>query len=275
MTQPSASVESRSLTIGEGARSRRIGLMGKIVGTLAGVIVLFGLLVLGVVYHLTGRALRAQLDQRALAIVTTLSDAAAGHVIARNSLELHALAAKYALLDGVAYAVIRDGRGEIVAQSLAALPAELKEPVPLDARRQAARRELALRGKAVYETRVPIIGGQAGTAHIGIWSDGVEEEIRRTLLPLAGIVVALLVAGVALSAFLARGIVRPIILLTEVADKISKGDLETPVGVETRDEIGDLARSLGRMRASLKAAMMRLTQNRNIPPVAKDQGEER
>jgi HAMP domain-containing protein len=63
--------------------------------------------------------------------------------------------------------------------------------------------------------------------------------------------------------------------LTEVADKISKGDLETPVGVETRDEIGDLARSLGRMRASLKAAMMRLTQNRNIPPVAKDQGEER
>jgi HAMP domain-containing protein len=83
------------------------------------------------------------------------------------------------------------------------------------------------------------------------------------------------VAGVALSALLARGIVRPILRLTEVADKISKGDLETPVGVETRDEIGDLALSLGRMRASLKAAMARLTQNRNIPLAAKEQGEER
>jgi HAMP domain-containing protein len=275
MTQPSVSVESRSLTIGAGARSRRIGLMGKIVGTLAGVIVLFGLLVLGVVHYLTGRALRAQLDQRALAIVTTMGDAAGGHVIARNSLELHALASKYALLDGVAYAVIRDGKGEVVAQSLAVLPAELKESVSLDARRQAQRRELTLRGKAVYETRVPILGGQAGTAHIGIWSDGVEEEIRRALLPLAGIIGALLLAGVALSTLLARGIVRPILLLTQVADKISKGDLDTPVGVETRDEIGDLALSVGRMRASLKAAMSRLSQNRNLPPAVKEQGEER
>jgi HAMP domain-containing protein len=134
---------------------------------------------------------------------------------------------------------------------------------------------LTLRGKAVYETRVPILGGQAGTAHIGVWGDGVEGEIRRALLPLAGIIVALLLAGVALSALLARGILRPILRLTQVADKISKGDLETPVGVETRDEIGDLARSLGRMRASLKAAMMRLSQNRNLDHIAKEQGEER
>jgi HAMP domain-containing protein len=39
------------------------------------------------------------------------------------------------------------------------------------------------------------------------------------------------------------------------------GDLETAVGgecVTSRDEIGDLARSLERMRSSLKAAMLRL-----------------
>jgi HAMP domain-containing protein len=275
MTQSSVSVESRSVAMSLGARSRRVGLMGKIVGTLAGVIVLFGLLVLGVVHHLTGQALRGQLEQRALAIVTTMGDAAGGHLIARNSLELHALVAKYALLDGVAYALIRDGKGELAAQSLGVVPAELKEPVSLDARRQAQRRELTVRGKPVYETRVPILGGQVGTAHIGVWGDGVEGEIRRTLFPLAGIVLALLAAGVALSVLLARGIVRPILRLTDVADKISKGDLEAAVGVETRDEIGDLALSLGRMRASLKAAMARLNQNRSVPPIAKEQGEQR
>jgi len=125
-------------------------------------------------------------------------------------------------------------------------------------RRQAHRRELRLRGKAVYETRVPILGGQVGTAHIGIWGDGVDEQIRRALLPLLEIILILLVAGVAFSILLARGIIRPILRLTQVADKISMGDLETPVAIETRDEIGDLARSLGRMRASLKAAMSRL-----------------
>jgi HAMP domain-containing protein len=275
MTQPSLSVESRSLPISLEAGSRRIGLMWKIVGTLAGVIVLFGLLVLGVVNHLMGRALRAQLDQRALAIAITMGDAAAGNVIGRNSLELHALVAKYALLDGVAYAFIRDGKGEIVAQSLAALPAEHRESFSLDGRREAERRELTLRGKSVYETRVPILGGQAGAAYVGIWGEGVEEEIRRALFPLIGIIVSLLAAGVALSFFLARGIIRPILRLTLVADKISKGDLEMPVGVETRDEIGDLARSLARMRASLKAAMARLSRDRNVVVTAKDEGEKR
>jgi HAMP domain-containing protein len=274
MTQSSLSVESPSLPIALEAGARRIGLMWKIVGTLAGVIVLFGLLVLGVVNYLMGGALRAQLDQRALAIAVTMSDAAAGNVIGHNSLELHALVAKYALLDGVAYAFIRDGKGEIVAQSLAVLPAELRESFSLNGRREAERRELTLRGKSVYETRVPILGGQAGAAYVGIWGEGVEEEIRRALLPLIGIIVSLLAAGVALSFFLARGIIQPILRLTLVADKISKGDLEMPVGVETRDEIGDLARSLGRMRASLKAAMARLNQDR--PALTfKDQGEKK
>jgi HAMP domain-containing protein len=42
-----------------------------------------------------------------------------------------------------------------------------------------------------------------------------------------------------------------------MAGKMSMGDLETPVEIESTDEIGELARSLERMRASLKAAMFR------------------
>jgi len=261
MTQESLSLESRSLLGSLGIGWQRFGLMWKIVGTLAGVIFLFGLLVLGVVKHLTVRMLQEQLDQRAFAIATNLSDAAAGHIMRRNALELHALVTKYALLEGVAYAFIQDGKEKIVAQSLGAFPSELRESLSADVRRQAHRRELRLRGKAVYETRVPILGGQVGTAHIGIWGDGVEEQIRRALLPLVEIILILLVAGVAFSVLLARGIIRPILRLTQVADKISMGDLETPVAIETRDEIGDLARSLGRMRASLKAAMIRLSRD--------------
>jgi HAMP domain-containing protein len=52
-----------------------------------------------------------------------------------------------------------------------------------------------------------------------------------------------------------------IVGLTEIADKVTMGDLETSVSgkcVTSRDEIGDLARSLERMRSSLKAAMLRL-----------------
>ena len=122
MSQSTVSFEARSVPMALEAGSRRIGLTMKIVGTLAGVIVVFALLVIGVVYHLTVRALRAQVDQRALTLATIMSDAAAGHVIARNALELNSVVAKSALLEGVAYAYIQDNKGEVLAQSPAALP---------------------------------------------------------------------------------------------------------------------------------------------------------
>jgi HAMP domain-containing protein len=273
MSRSSVSIDSQSLQISVGVSTRRIGLMWKIVGTLAGVIVLFGLLIIGVVYQMTAGALRAQVDQRALAVATMLSDGAAGQLIARNSLELNGIVTKAALLDGVAYAFIRDTKGEIVAQSPAALPGDVKETLSVEARRQPQQRELTLRGKTIYETRVPILGGQVGTAHVGMWGEAIEDGIRGALLPLLGIIIALVVIGAVVSIVLARGIIRPILTLTRVADRISMGDLDTPIGVDTRDEIGDLARSLGRMRASLKAAMARLTQNR--PVVTSQRGEKK
>lgn len=262
MSRSSVSIESQSLQITVGVNTRRIGLMWKIVGTFAGVIVLFGLLIIGVVYQMTAGALRAQVDQRALAVATMLSDGSAGQVIARNGLELNGIVTKAALLDGVAYAFVQDTKGDIVAQSPAALPGDVKEALSVEARRQPQQRELTLRGKTIYETRVPILGGQVGTAHVGMWGEAIDDRIRGALLPVLEIILALVVIGAAVSILLARGIIRPILTLTSVADRISMGDLDTPIGVDTRDEIGDLARSLGRMRASLKAAMVRLTQSR-------------
>lgn len=239
--------------------SRGVGLMWKITGAFVGMTTLFGLLVVSIVYELTGRALRDRLDQQASVIATNLSDAAAGHVVVKDLLQLDALVTKYARLEGVAYAFIEDGKGKIVAHSLGTFPEELREPSASDALREAHRRELNFQGKAVYETRMPILEGQLGAAHVGIWGEAVEREIQRTLLPLIGIIAIALFASGVLSVLLARRFVRPILRLTQVADKISLGDLETPVGIESRDEIGELACSLERMRSSLKAAMLRLS----------------
>ena len=77
---------------------------------------------------------------------------------------------------------------------------------------------------------------------------------RLLLVPLVGAV---------LSFLLADWIVRPIVGLTEIADKVTMGDLEASVRekcVTSRDEIGDLARSLERLRSSLRAAMLRLVE---------------
>jgi two-component system, cell cycle sensor histidine kinase and response regulator CckA len=244
-----------------GRESRRVSLTWKIGGIFAGVMLILGFLVIVAVYQLTKNALRDQLDQRVLLLANNLGDAAAGHLVGGNLLALHALARKYTLLDGVAYAFIKDGKGNVVAHTLGTFPPELQQGLPNTAQRQIDRRELSLGGTPAYETSVPILEGQLGTVHVGFWTATVEKEIQRSLVPLIGIVTLIPLFGALLSFFLAHWIVRPIVGLTEIADKVTMGDLETSVSgkcVRARDEIGDLARSLERMRSSLKAAMLRL-----------------
>jgi HAMP domain-containing protein len=236
-----------------------IGLAWKITLNFVGMIMVLGIFVVGVVYQLTGRALRAQVHQRALAIATNLSDASSGHVLAKNILDLHVLVSKYARLEGTAYAFIQDSKGQIVAHSLGSFPEELRETLTSDQRRQVGRRVVSLRGKTVYETRTPILEGQVGAAHIGIWGEGITAEIYGALLPILALIGMGLLAAVVFSVFIAQGIIRPIRRLTDMAGRMSIGNLETPFEIESRDEIGELARSLERMRASLKAAMSRLS----------------
>jgi HAMP domain-containing protein len=241
--------------------SHRVSLKWKIGGTYAAVMLILSFLVIAAMYRLIDNMLRDQLDKRALAVATNLSDASAGYLAGRNLLGLHALLTKYSLLDGVAYAFIEDNKGEIVAHTLGILPPEIAQGLSAGRRRESGQRELSLKGRKVYETSVPVLEGQVGSAHVGFWADVVEKEVQSTLYRFLGIIAIIPFVGTLLSFILAHWIVRPIVGLTEVADKVTKGDLDTSVSekcVESRDEIGDLARSLERMRSSLKAAMMRL-----------------
>lgn len=94
----------------------------------------------------------------------------------------------------------------------------------------------------------------------------VAEESRRLLGNLQAVLTVLLLLTLAAIAFFAarlvRRIVEPLERLATAADAISMGELDTPVLPERNDEIGDLARSLERMRLSLQAAMSRLRRRR-------------
>jgi len=58
--------------------------------------------------------------------------------------------------------------------------------------------------------------------------------------------------------FYVRSLIRPIRYLSEVADKISKGELNTPIEIKAKGEIGTLAESFERMQIAVKAAIEQL-----------------
>jgi two-component system, cell cycle sensor histidine kinase and response regulator CckA len=234
------------------------GLKWKITTAFSGLLVVLGASVIGIVYILTGNALQRQVDLRSAAIATNLSDAAAGYVSKKSALELDALIAKYGRLDGVAYAYIEDPKGEILATSVQPFPVELKDGAGQGNQRASGSRTTKIHARSVNETQMPVLDGQLGAVHVGLWADTVQQEVRGTVLPIIGLITLCLGTVVVISVIITGKTVRPILQLKSTADEISRGNLDVSVPVQGDDEVGELARSLERMRASLKAAMLRL-----------------
>lgn len=66
-----------------------------------------------------------------------------------------------------------------------------------------------------------------------------------------------IILGLVLAFALSRGISRPLVQLTKVAEEISTGDVSRSVVIDSKDEIGTLSRAFERMRISLQKLMER------------------
>jgi HAMP domain-containing protein len=75
-------------------------------------------------------------------------------------------------------------------------------------------------------------------------------------------IVAIMVIILAVVILISRTLIHPIRHLSEVANKISMGDLDTPIEIEAKGEVGMLAESIERMQTSVRQAIQRLRKTR-------------
>jgi methyl-accepting chemotaxis protein len=113
---------------------------------------------------------------------------------------------------------------------------------------------------AVMAKAVPDYSGQpVAVAEILIDRTDYVASRDRTLGRILLIGFFALIVGLLLAWLLSRSITKPIEQLTQAAGDISRGKFEEKIfGAQRRDEIGDLARAIGRMSASTKIAMERI-----------------
>ena len=76
------------------------------------------------------------------------------------------------------------------------------------------------------------------------------------------VILIVLVVLLAVIYVYSRSVIHPIRHLSEVANKISMGDLDAPIQVKATGEVGVLAESIERMQTSVKAAIERLQKRR-------------
>jgi HAMP domain-containing protein len=239
------------------------GLAGKMIFVFTGIVATFGLLTAVLVYFTLTSALKRQSIQRARVTAVNVRDSAPAYMFKKNAAELRKLLDKYVSKPGIAYVLVEDGRNHILAHGFAVPPQELLRVTSPGSSQQESQRTLSVGDGNVYEVSVPVLEGQIGAVRVGLWKDEVDAEISKAVIPILKLVVLVVIVGIFLTILLVWRIIRPISRLVATARRISEGELDVPSsGVNDASEFGELSRSFERMRSSVRAAIVRLNEEK-------------
>jgi signal transduction histidine kinase len=127
---------------------------------------------------------------------------------------------------------------------------------------QDQRRSESLEGQEILATAAPVFdaGRVVGAVRLTQSVDAVNDAVRRTVVGIAAVGLAVLLAALLAAYLLARGITRPIERLGAAADRIASGDLDARAPVEGSREQRSLARSFNVMTERLARALRAQTE---------------
>ena len=233
-------------------------------------VIVFGGIIMTMISIRANKILGEQMIARGRAIAMSIAQNASELVLENSEIELRNLAMESKSFESVDYVLIEDDEHNILADTFNGnVPEKLKGLVILseDEAAQGASRDTVLNVAGiggVYEIESPIDNGEVGYIRVGMDKQYVDNIINTTItFTIIFMGIAVLFAIIA-SLMLANYITKPIIYLTDLANKISMGEFDTVIKVKSNDEIGDLANSLERMRESLKAAIDRLRKRQKM-----------
>ena len=116
-------------------------------------------------------------------------------------------------------------------------------------------------GETMWDVSSPIIvkGKHWGALRVGVSMERIAAQQRSLLFTLAGLFGVFFVVTTGTMYLVIRRAIRPVVELTAAAEQIGLGEaLDQPIKSTEIDEIGQLTKSIDRLRASMKAAMTRL-----------------
>lgn len=232
----------------------------------------------GVFFFWQGKnALNAEIRSRALYVAKVLSALTVDDVITRNRNEIHkkiepAFTSNDEAHPGsdLLYLMIYDHKCDLLIASTATevFFGRGSYPGPLPSARINAMEEESIGCKAeemnasvfvlkktgVYDLINPIMAGNelVGFIRVGISGQRYAERFSEIVKKAAVAMLGILLVGIAVSQIIAVGITRPILRLSDAADKLSRQNWESPISVKGRDEISKLSHAFNQMALTLK-----------------------
>jgi HAMP domain-containing protein len=238
-------------------------LMGRMIVAFSAIVATFGLLTAATIHFMLLPSLRTHAGARASTTAAIMGDSVSGFLSKKDISGLRAFLRSYAEQAGAAYAMVEDDSGRILAHSLPVLADETQQELANGLLQRDGARLVMIGGRAVHEVAVSAAGGIPRTVRLGIWRDDLEAESARILARFLTTILLIVGLGISLVVYLAWKLCRPIDRLAKAAQLISDGDLLAPsLDVDDPTEVGELSRSLERLRSSVHAAISRLSLER-------------
>lgn len=116
-------------------------------------------------------------------------------------------------------------------------------------------------GETMWDVSSPIFvkGKHWGGLRLGVSMDRISAHQRTLVVTLLGLFAIFFLVTTGTLYFAVRRAMRPVVRLTAAAEQIGLGEaLDQPIKSDSIDEIGQLTKTIDRLRASMKAAMSRL-----------------
>ncbi|MDO8491377.1 MAG: ATP-binding protein [Dehalococcoidia bacterium] len=129
----------------------------------------------------------------------------------------------------------------------------------------ASSRYSAAFGETTMYVAVPVIGNgrTLGVAVVAMPLTVEESSVRGAVTTIAVVTMLAALLTVLGAALIARMITRPVRQITRAAQRISSGQLDQQIGVQTDDEIGLLGRAFNEMSVSLKSTIATINDDRS------------
>ncbi len=241
-----------------------ISLKWKISGILIVSNLVIGILLVIIVNNVVSSGLQKELIEKGKAIAANLAQYSAEGLLEEDKAALKEMATGVKKFESVEYVLIINSEGAILADTYnGQVPSELN--VPKKSEKEDVQRIDINNGEtAVYDISYPVEDGMLGTIRVGMRKSYIDATVYKTNIILILTILGVTIAGILIVLLLANKIIKPILYLTERADKISQGELEEKVKVDTNDEIAQLGDALERLRESVKLALDRLKKHQTL-----------
>ncbi len=205
-------------------------------------------------YRDVSTALRHQLQQRGIAIGTSLAAQSRDLILTDNQFALYMLIRD--ILDAdrdLVYVFILDAKGSVLVHTFdGGFPTDLLEKNQLKSGESYQVQVLQAEDGIIQDMAIPVLGGKAGVIRLGMTEATIDAAVAVHSRDILLWVVLILVLGLSIAYGLASILTKPVSRLAEAARAVGRGDFRWQAPIWAKDEIGSLGAAFNEMSEELK-----------------------